>query len=83
MKSTSVRRVVLFEDLKEILKQDELLLLAILLRDIRLQVRVGTLLAEPFKTNVGVLQEDCLSQILFTLYIVGAADRYTWDSSKP
>ncbi|XP_038054992.1 uncharacterized protein LOC119727203 [Patiria miniata] len=33
----SVRRVVLFEDLKEILEQDELHLLAILLRDVRLQ----------------------------------------------
>ena len=68
----SVKRVVLFEDLKEMLEHDELHLLAIILREVRLQVRVGTVLGKSFKTNIGVPQGDCLSPILFTIYLAKA-----------
>jgi hypothetical protein len=68
----SVVRDILFDDLKKILKPDELHILQILLKDVTLQVRCGKQLGQKFTTNIGIPQGDCLSPILFTLYLAKA-----------
>ena len=68
----SVNREVLLEDLKEIIDEDELHMLKVLITGTTLRIRNGKTLGEMFKTNVGVPQGDCLSPILFTLYLANA-----------
>ena len=68
----TVKRATLMEDLKEILDQDEYHMMYILIKDVEYQVRCVYQLSEPIKTNVGTPQGDCLSAILFTLYLVNA-----------
>ena len=64
-----VERGRVIQDLKEFLQEDELHLIKILLEDVRLAVRVGKEPGNQFKTNIGIPQGDCLSPILFTLYL--------------
>ncbi len=68
----TVDRGQLFEDLKEILEPDELHMIAILLKNVSLTVRIKKTLGEKFTTNVGVPQGDCLSPVLFTYYLAKA-----------
>jgi hypothetical protein len=68
----TVRRKDLMDQLRMILDQDELHIMKILLKDVRLQVRVGESFGEKIETNIGVPQGDCLSPILFTLYLAEA-----------
>ncbi len=59
----------LFKDLTEILEEDELHMISILLKDVTLQVRIGNTMGRAFTTTVRVLQGDCLSPVLFPVYI--------------
>lgn len=68
----TVKREKLFEILCTILDKDELHMLKILLEDVTLQVKVGKHKGREFKTNIGVPQGDCLSPILFILYLAQA-----------
>ena len=68
----TVNRKTLMEDLREILESDELHIAKLLLEDVSLMVRCGTSYGETFKTNIGTPQGDCLSPILFTLYLANA-----------
>ena len=68
----TVDRGTLFEDLKDILNNDELHMISILLNDVKLSVKCGKVTGENFNTNVGVPQGDCLSPVLFTLYLAKA-----------
>ena len=64
-----VERGRVIQDLKEFLQEDELHLIKILLEDVRLAVRVGKEPGNQFTTNIRISQGDCLSPILFTLYL--------------
>lgn len=67
-----VNREDLLDQLEKILEEDELNILKILITDVRLQVRIGNELGEKIVTDIGVPQGDCLSPILFTLYLANA-----------
>ena len=56
----------------EVLEEDELHVISILLKDVRITVRIKNTSGEPFTTNVGVPQGDCLSPVLFTYYLAKA-----------
>ncbi len=70
----TVDRGVLYEDMRKILDKDELHMITVLLKDIRLQVKREKTMGEQFTTNIGVPQGDCLSPVLFTLYLAKALD---------
>ena len=65
----TVDRGQLFEDLKEVLEEDQLHMISILLKDVRITVRIKNTLGEAFTTNVWVLRGDCLFPVLFTYYL--------------
>lgn len=70
----TVDRGKLFEDLSKILNDDELHLISILIKDVELVVRCGKSEGTKFKTNIGMAQGDCLSPVLFTLYLARALE---------
>ena len=53
-----------------ILDSDEIHMMKILLKDVKLSVRIGNEFGEKITTNIGVPPGDCLNPILFTLYLV-------------
>ena len=66
----TVDRKTLFTDLEEILDYDELHMLKLLVENVELTVRVGkSYSSETIKTTIGVPQGDCLSPVLFILYL--------------
>ena len=68
----TVDRNKLFQILETLLLPDELHLFDILTNDCKLQVRVGTTLSDAFTTQLGIMQGDCLSAILFIIYLAYA-----------
>jgi hypothetical protein len=68
----TVDRNKLFQILETLLLPDELHLFDILTNDCKLQVRVGTTLNDAFTTQLGIMQGDCLSAILFIIYLAYA-----------
>ena len=65
----TVRRLTLLEDLRHILKPEELHLCKLLIEDVQLSIRCGCETGEPFTTKQGIAQGDCLSAIFFILYL--------------
>ena len=65
----TVCRNKLLKDLQEVLEPDEMHMMAILISDVVLTVKVGKELGEQFKTEVGIAQGDCLSAVLFIFYL--------------
>ena len=77
-----VKRRTVVEDLRAILEEDELHLIKLLMEDVKLAVRIQGQTGEKFNTNVGVPQGDCLSPILFTLYLANALKDFADKSDK-
>ena len=65
----SVDRGKLLRQLNDIIEEDELHIIKILVEDVVLQVRNRETVGEKFVTNLGVPQGDCLSPMLFILYL--------------
>ena len=65
----TICRNKLLTDLQEVLEPDEMHMMAILISDVVLTVKVGKELGEQFKTEVGRAQCDCISAVLFIFYI--------------
>ena len=65
----TVRGDKLFLKLKDILDQDELNMIKILIENVNMRTRIGESMGYEIKTNIGVPQGDCLSPILFIIYL--------------
>ena len=68
----TVQRNTFLKDLRQTLTPAELHITKILIQDVSLKVRIGKETSEEFTTKMGVPQGDCLSPILFTLYLAKA-----------
>lgn len=64
----TINREKLIEIMKEIIGEDELIMIKILLSNTSLQIKMNNVNAEPFETNVGSPQGDGLSGDLFNIY---------------
>ena len=62
----------LMELFETILDLDETHIMKIILKDVKLSVKIGKEFGEKITTNIGVPQGDCMSPILFTLYLADA-----------
>ena len=65
----TVDRGKLFKMLHNILLPEELHLLNLLVNDVSIKVRVGQETGEEINTLLGIMQGDCLSAILFIVYL--------------
>ena len=65
----TVDRKMLFEELEEILDDDEIHLLSKITNLPEIKVKIRDIVGESFLTNTGIMQGDCLSAILFILYL--------------
>ena len=65
----TINRGRVIEDLRTILTPSELHIIKLLIENVRLIVDVSGHRGEAFTTNVGTPQGDCLSPVLFTLYL--------------
>ena len=61
----TVQRKSLFDELQEIISEDEVHMLYILINEVSLKVRCGKTTGEKINTNIGVPQGDGLSPVLF------------------
>ena len=68
----TVKRATLMKDLKYILEEDELHMIYGLINNVKLRVRCQNDTGNIIKTNIGIPQGDCLSPVLFTLYLAQA-----------
>ena len=68
----TVNRKTLSVILSEILDQDELHILKLLTEDVKLKVEIEEELGEEITTDTGVPQGDCMSALLFILYLAHA-----------
>ena len=71
----TVNRTKLFQILEEILLPEELHLFDILTNDVTLKVKVGKDFSRDFTTLRGIMQGDCLSAILFIIYLSSALNQ--------
>ena len=65
----TVNRHTLLTNLNKVLEQDELHLLCILTNGPLISVTLDGEVREKFQTYVGICQGDCLSAVLFILYL--------------
>ena len=65
----TVDRMKLFDELEEILEDDEIHILSKLTNQPEIKVKIHNKVSNSFITNTGIMQGDCLSAILFILYL--------------
>ena len=65
----TINREHLYKLLSDILDPDELSIMNIILKDVTLQVKNNKTKGQTFITTLGIPQGECLSAILFALYI--------------
>ena len=65
----TIKRDLLIEDLKEVLNNDEIHLVALLLENVELCVKLENLLGSAFKTSIGSPQGDGASALFFITYL--------------
>ena len=68
----TVNRELLLTDLEEILTPDELHLLSMITNRPEIQIKLEDQLGETFETYQGIMQGDCLSAVLFIIYLAYA-----------
>ena len=68
----TVNHSKLMEILKNILTPSELHMMYLLINDVILNVKVGDKLGVDILTRIGICQGDCLSALLFILYLAYA-----------
>ena len=68
----TVNRVKLFTILRIFMEDDELHIIKVLTENVILRVKLGNETEEDIVTDTGVQQGDCLSSILFILYLTQA-----------
>ena len=65
----TIQRGTLFEDLKEILNNDELHLIHLLLDNVQISVKLENQIGEPFESKIGSPQGDSASALFFIIYL--------------
>ena len=65
----TIDRGILLKDLSEILESDELHLVSLLLKDVRLQVKYNGVTGNIFTSDIGSPQGDCAGPIWFIFYL--------------
>ena len=68
----TVNRPKLMNILKELLTESELFMMHVLINDVILNVRIGSKIGRDILTAIGICQGDCLSALLFILYLAYA-----------
>ena len=66
----TVCRSNLLTDLQEVLEPDDMHMMAVLISDVVLTVKVGKELGEQMKTEVGIVQGDCLNDVGPTIHLL-------------
>ena len=64
-----VNKKTLFEELEQVLEDDEMHLISILTNRPQIKVKIGDDLGEILETLIGIMQGDVLSAILFIFYL--------------
>ena len=67
-----IDRAFILEDPGSILVPEKLHMIKLMIDDVKLAVKIGNKMGNPFSTNIGTPQGDCISPILFMLYLANA-----------
>ena len=65
----TVNRSELMRQLEVFLEPNEMRMMYLLVKDVKLKVRIGKLTGDRISTTIGVCQGDCLSALLFIFYL--------------
>ena len=70
----TVNRKTLLKKLETIPDKSEMRMMCLLINNVKLKVRVGRSLGEEILTNIGVVQGELLSELLFIFYLAKFVD---------
>ena len=66
----TINRKIFFEELQEMIYEDEMYLIGILTDRPKIQVKIGNNIGDAFETLVSIMQRDVLSAILIILHLL-------------